>query len=266
MRAVVYFDTTRPHSARMYDYYLGGKDHYQVDKDAAEKVKGVFPSVGLAARVNRAFMHRATRYVAGEGVRQFLDVGTGIPTAPNLHQVAQEIAPDARIVYVDNDPLVLAHARALLNGTEDGCIEYVDADVTTPDKILSAQGLEILDLRKPVAVSLVALLHFIPDHQKPREIIDTLMGAVPSGSFLVLSHATTDFDPVTFAEIERIYRDGCMDTQFRRRDEFAEFFTGLELIEPGIVVPHQWWPDGPVTTSEGMDAKVSFYAAVARKP
>jgi SAM-dependent methyltransferase len=262
------FDQTKPHPARLYDYYLSGKDNFEVDRAYAAQVEQVFPSVGQAARVNRGFMNRATRWLVGEaGIRQFLDIGTGIPTEPNLHQVAQRVAQDARVVYVDNDPLVLAHARALLTGTPAGRTAYVDADITTPDAILTAADLRAtLDLDRPLAISLIALLHFIPDDRHPREIVAHLMDAVPSGSFLVLSHATTDFDPATFAEIERIYREGGMAAQFRTRIEFADFFTGLELVDPGIVVPHRWRPDDTHTGGSEMDAQISFYAAVARKP
>lgn len=246
----------------MYDWYLGGKDNYDVDREAGQKVLDVFPSVSVAAHVNREFMQRAIRFLADEGIRQFLDIGTGIPTQPNVHQVAQAVTPDARVVYVDNDPLVLAHARALMSGAT----AYVDADVTTPEAILSHPDLRgTLDLKQPVAVSLVALLHFIPDDRKPLEIIGRLMDAVPSGSYLVISHATTDFQPEVFAEIERIYHGNGMAAQFRSRAGVAAFFEGLELVKPGLVVPHLWRPTTPTDVDSTLGADVSFYAGVARK-
>ncbi|MCC3313653.1 SAM-dependent methyltransferase [Nocardia africana] len=265
--ATVEIDTSKPHTARMYDFYLGGKDNYEVDREHAARVASVFPSVGVAARVNRGFMHRATRFLVEQDVRQFLDIGTGIPTEPNLHQVAQADAPESRVVYVDNDPTVLAHARALLVSSEEGCTAYVDADVTTPRAILDAPDLRsTLDLSRPVAVSLIALLHFIPDSQGPSQILAALMEAVPSGSYLVLSHATTDFDPDTFARITQIYADGGIAAQFRSRAEFSAFFTGLELVAPGVEVPHRWRPEATSIEGDDLDARVSFYAGVARKP
>lgn len=260
-------DTHKPHTARMYDWYLGGKDNYEVDREHAARVETVFPSVGLAARVNRAFMHRATRWLAGQGIRQFLDIGTGIPTEPNLHQVAQAEVPESRVVYVDNDPTVLAHARALLTSSPQGRTAYVDADVTTPRAILDAPQLrETLDLTTPVAVSLIALMHFIPDDKQPHDILATLMDAVPSGSYLVLTSATTDFDPDTFVKIQQIYAEGGIAAQFRTRDEFAGLFTGLELVDPNVEVPHRWRPEPSTMEGDDLDARVSFYAAVARKP
>ncbi len=264
---------SRPHPARLYDFYLGGKDNYEADRMYAEQVQKVFPSVSKAAQVNRAFMHRATRYIAREGIRQFLDIGTGIPTEPNLHQIAQEIEPRARVVYVDNDPIVLAHARALMSSTPEGRTTYVHADLTRPEQILTAPELtNTLRLDEPVAVSLVAVLHFVPDDQHPDDIVKILLEAVPSGSYLVMSHATPDFDPETFDEIQRIYRGGGMPCQFRTRAEVAGFFAGLAVADPGVVPPHRWRPDVyPVgaTDSEslvGLDARVGFYAAVAQKP
>ncbi|WP_280331011.1 SAM-dependent methyltransferase [Nocardia wallacei] len=266
-------DVARPHPARLYDFYLGGKDNYEADRIYAEQVQQVFPSVGMAARVNRAFMHRATRYLAHEGVRQFLDIGTGIPTEPNLHQVAQEVEPQARVVYVDNDPIVFAHARALMTSAPEGRTTYVHADATEPEQILAAPELRnALRLDEPVAVSLIALLHFIPDEQRPYDIVATLLDAVAPGSYLVISHATPDFDPETFDEIQRIYRGGGMPCQFRTRGEIAGFFAGLAVADPGVVPPHRWWPEVHVVgdtdgeSLSGLDARVGFYAAVAQKP
>lgn len=260
-----------PHPARMYDYFLGGKDNYEPDRHQAEQVEKVFPSVRQAARINRAFMHRATKYLAHEGIRQFLDIGTGIPTAPNLHQIAQEVDPQARVVYVDNDPIVLAHARALMTSTPEGCTTYLHADLTGPEQILSAPEVRhTLRLDQPVAVSLNAVLHFVPDDRHPYNVVTALLDAVPSGSYFVISHATTDFDPETFDKIQNIYRDGEIPCQFRTREEISGFFAGLEISEPGLVPPHRWRPD-PVDLGDGdgglarLDAQVGLYAAVAKK-
>ncbi|WP_405164956.1 SAM-dependent methyltransferase [Nocardia sp. NBC_01499] len=254
------------HPARMYDYYLGGKDNFGVDREFAAQVAKVFPSAGPAARINREFMHRATRWMVTEaGIDQFLDIGTGIPTEPNLHQVAQRLAPEAHVVYVDNDPLVLTHARALMQGTAQGRTAYVQADVNDPASILSApQLLETLDLSRPVGLSMIALIHFVTDEQDPHGIITTLMNALAPGSFLALTTATPDFAPDTFERITTIYREAGIRVQFRSRDEFASFFTGLELVEPGVVVPHRWRP--PETDFPGsIDADVSVFAGLARK-
>ncbi|WP_308014527.1 SAM-dependent methyltransferase [Nocardia coffeae] len=255
----------QPHTARMYDYYLGGKDHYRADREAAEKVLGIWPGVRAAARENRAFIHRVTRFLANEGIRQFLDIGTGIPTEPNLHQVAQQVAPDARIVYADNDPLVLVHARALMVSTPEGRTNYVSADVTKPETILDAPGLhETLDLTQPVALSLNALFHFVPDEQDAYGIVDTLMDGLAPGSYLVMTHVTPDFDPAAIGTVVDIYRSSGLPCQVRTRDEFLRFFRQLELVDPGVQVPHRWRPDG-LEHPKKVDAEVSAYAGVARK-
>lgn len=258
--------TDKPHPARMYDAYLGGKDHYQADKDAAAKVMQALPTVPLAAQVNRKFMRRATRYLAAErGVHQFLDIGTGIPTPPNLHQVAQEVARDARVVYVDNDPLVLAHAHALMIGTAEGRLAYIEADVRDPDAILSAPQLtETLDLAKPVALSLVAVLHFVADDSDPHGIVATLRDALAPGSFLVMTHMASDWSPQMNKAAE-VYRQKGMTCATRSRAEFARFFDGLDLVEPGICVPHRWRWIG-VEPPKQMDLDASLWAGVGRKP
>ncbi|WP_405163685.1 SAM-dependent methyltransferase [Nocardia sp. NBC_01499] len=268
-------NANEPHVARMYDYYLGGKDHYQVDADAAEMVMEKLPDVRVAAQANRAFIHRATRYLAGEaGVRQFLDIGTGIPTEPNLHQVAQELAPDARVVYVDNDPIVLAHARALMVGTPEGRTEYIQADATRPQEILESAR-NFLDFSEPIGLSLIALLNFVPGAY---EVTATLVDALASGSYLVMTHLTGDFDPVGVAATVEVYRGRGLYCHPRAKSEITQFFDGLELLEPGVVPIHRWrntvepgvvpihpWQD-PDEVAKSMDAKIPGYAAVARKP
>ncbi|MGH3325051.1 MAG: SAM-dependent methyltransferase, partial [Streptomyces sp.] len=223
-------DTSRPHSARVYDYWLNGKNHYDVDAAAAEAVVKVWPGVVLGARLNREFMHRATRWLAAEaGIRQFLDIGTGIPTEPNLHQVAQSAAPDARVVYADNDPIVLRCAQALLRSTPEGRTAYVHADFTDPDSILAAPELrETLDLNEPVALSLIALLHFITDERGAYETVARLMEALPSGSYLVVSHATADFDPDLLTRVAEAYQSTVTEGQIRSSAEVTRFFDGLD--------------------------------------
>jgi hypothetical protein len=249
----------------MYDLFLGGKDNYAADRNAVDKVLQVFPHAPEMARTNRAFMRRVTRWLADRGIRQFLDIGTGIPTEPNLHQIAQEIAPASRVVYVDNDPIVLTHARALMTGTSEGRTAYIDADAADPAAILRAPDLrDTFDLTEPIGVSLLALLHFIPDDRAPYQIVSTLMDAVAPGSYLVMSHATADFDPESIAKAVRVYQQNGLTPQVRSHREFARFFDGLDMIEPGIVPPHRWHPDS-IEPAAGKDARVSFYAAVGRK-
>ncbi|MHB9859409.1 SAM-dependent methyltransferase [Streptomyces sp. YIM S03343] len=245
----------------MYDYYLGGKDNYPVDSEAAERVISLFPEIGTAARINRKFMNRAGRLLAESGVRQFLDIGTGIPTAPNLHQVVQEAAPAARVVYVDHDPIVLRHAEALLRSTPEGLTKYIEADVREPGKIIE-EARKILDFDQPIALSLVALLHFLSDEHRPYDLVKDLLDPLPSGSHLVLTHVTGDFAPETWAKIVDIYRDSGIPAQVRSRAEFTRFFEGLDLIDPGIQVATDWHPD----LAQGAPAQVPLYVAVARKP
>ncbi|MCF6522410.1 SAM-dependent methyltransferase [Streptomyces sp. JJ36] len=259
----VTIDTSRPHSARMYDYYLGGKTHYEADAEAAERVLAVWPGVRAWARANRAFMHRSTRWLAGEaGVRQFLDIGTGIPTEPNLHQIAQQAVPDARVVYVDNDPIVLNYAGALMNGTPQGRTAYLHGDVTDPESILNAPELHAtLDLTEPVALSLNALLHFVPDEQDPYGLVSRLTEALAPGSYLALSHGAPERDPEVRDAVTRLYRSSGIFVVGRTRAEVARFFDGLELVEPGVVRADLWRQPGDAEAPG-----VSLAAGVARKP
>ncbi len=261
-----------PHSARMYDYFLGGKDNFAVDREAAERVLTAFPTMRTAVRANRTFMHRATRALARRGLSQWLDIGTGIPTSPNLHEVAQAVEPRVRVVYADNDPVVLAHSRALMTSTPQGRTAYVHGDVRDPASILTTpQVAETLDLTRPVVLSMVALLHFVPDLDDARAIVEHLLDPLPAGSALVLSHATAELDPPGASKVEEIYNQAGTSLRLRSRAEFATLFEGLDLLDPGIVPAHRWHPDGtdgaadllPATVT---DAQVSFYAGVARKP
>ncbi|WP_314175336.1 SAM-dependent methyltransferase [Streptomyces winkii] len=263
----------KPHSSRVYDYYLGGKTNYAADREAGDQVLAVWPGARTAARTNRAFMHRAAGVLAGElGLGQFLDIGTGIPTEPNLHQVVQGENPRARVVYVDNDPLVLAHARALMNSSPEGRTAYLHADFTEPDSVLKAPELErTLDLTRPVALSVLALLHFVPDEYGAYDLLRRYVGALPSGSALVLSHGTSDFAPETMGRAGAVYTQRVVRAQSRSREEFARFFDGLDLVEPGIAVPHRWRPyrrTGACIGSEQdvADAEVALWAGLAVKP
>nr|WP_243407717.1 SAM-dependent methyltransferase [Frankia canadensis] len=256
----------RAHSARMYDYLLGGKENFPADREAAERALAGFPHLRITARENRAFMHRAVRYLAEQaGIRQFLDIGTGIPTSQNLHEVAQAVSPEARVVYTDNDPIVLAHARALLTGSPSGRTAYLDADLHDVEAILtSAELRDTLDLSEPVALSVIAILHFFPDDQDPFGIVRALLDALPAGSYLTLTHATADFDPAADRQAAQAYRDRGIPMQLRRREEIARFFDGLELVDPGIQATHRWRPEGYAPT-EVTDAQASIYGAVAVK-
>jgi hypothetical protein len=257
------FDTSVSHPARTYDYWLGGKDNYEADRRVGDLVSATQPGVRAAVRANRAFLRRAVEFLAGEaGVRQFLDIGTGLPTADNTHEVAQRIAPDSRIVYVDNDPIVLAHARALLTSTEQGATAYIQADARDPATIVS-EAAATLDLGQPVAVMLLAVLHFIRDEDDPGRIVTTVMDAMPPGSYLTISAATSDFDTETITRAAGTFNSQKVAAQFilRTREQIARYFDGLELVDPGLVPLPQW----RAVTAPDPDL-VAGYGAVARKP
>ncbi|MEU9980858.1 SAM-dependent methyltransferase [Streptomyces sp. NPDC050856] len=258
-------DTSRPHPARMYDWFLGGKDNYPVDEEMARQLLTLDARGRDMARVNRAFMHRAVRWLAAHGVRQYLDIGTGIPTEPNLHQIAQAAAPRSRIVYCDNDPIVLAHAEALLRSTPEGATAYIQADAREPDVILERAG-EVLDLTRPVALSLLALLHFVDDEDGAYDLVRRLVERLPSGSYLVLSHVTGDFDPVNAAKARAMYQERGLTLRPRGRAEFARFFEGLELAEPGVSLTAEWHPELGEPVPVAGDDPIPGYAGVARKP
>jgi SAM-dependent methyltransferase len=260
-------DVTRPHPARMYDYYLGGKNHFAADREAAAKVLQSTPHPGTFARENRAFLGRAVRYLAKEaGIRQFLDIGTGLPTTNNVHEVAQAVTPSAHVVYVDNDPMVLAHARALLTSSPEGRTGYIHADLRDPSSILADPVTrDVLDFGQPIALMLVAILHFVPDEDKPAEVIAPLLDALPSGSYLAASHATTEHNPVEGAAVERAYREAGIPVQLRDSGDFARLaFSGLELIPPGVVLASEWRRDG--TGPRPLPSEVNCYGGIARKP
>jgi hypothetical protein len=259
-------DTSRAHVARVYDYWLGGKDNFEADRAYGDDLERRVPAIRIAARMNRLFLGRAVRYLAAEvGIRQFLDIGTGLPTAGNTHQVAQEVAPESRVVYTDNDPLVLAHARALLSGSPAGRTAYIDADVRDPAAILNAPELsDTLDLGQPVAVQLIAVLHLVTDDAVAYPAVRTIVDAMPSGSYLVISHATGDFwPPERVDEANATNKAHNIDFRFREHSEVARFFDGLDLVEPGIVPVAEWRPDAGATPSR-LDSNI--WAGVARVP
>jgi hypothetical protein len=258
-------DTTVSHSARVWNYWLGGKDNYSVDRVAGDKVAEMYPDIVLLARAARGFLTRAVQYLASEaGIRQFLDIGTGLPTASNTHQVAQAIAPESRIVYVDNDPLVLAHARALLTSNPEGACDYIDADLRDPGTIL-AEASRTLDFTEPVAITLIAILHHITGYDEARSIVNRLLEAVPSGSYLVVSHSTNVIYGARSDEaVGRWNKFGKPPVILRSPDQIAGFLDGLEVLEPGLVSTPRWRPD-PVDIG-GEPPEVDQFGAVARKP
>jgi O-methyltransferase involved in polyketide biosynthesis len=257
------FDTSVPHSARVYDYWLGGKDNFAADRAAGERALEAYPEIVFAVRANRAFLARAVRYlVAGAGVRQFLDIGTGIPTASNTHQVAQQIAPDCRIVYVDNDPIVLSHARALLTSTPQGACAYVDADLRDPDAILTAAA-QTLDFARPVAVMLLSVLHLVPDDPEVGQIVARLMAACVPGSFLAISHPASDIDATQTAEVtRRLNQAQVAPAKMRDKSGVAQLLAGLDLVAPGLVRVPEWRPESELEAV----SPAALWAAVARKP
>jgi hypothetical protein len=256
------FDITVAHSARVHDYWLGGKDHYPADRAAGDAVIAAYPGIVESVRANRAFLARVVRFLAAEaGIRQFLDIGTGIPTANNTHEVAQSVAPDCRVVYVDYDPVVLAHARALLVGSPEGATDYIDADLCEPQTILE-QAARTLDLSRPVAVMLIAVMHLIGDDAEPYRIVARLMDAAAPGSYLALSQVASDIQAEQMAEAARRYNSLAHETQrHRSRAEVTRFFDGLELIEPGVVPVQEW----RAATAAEAAARSAMWGAVARK-
>ena len=260
-------DLSRPHTARMYDYLLGGKDHFAVDRETMEAGLKSWPGARVYARENRKFLARAVEYLAREaGVRQFLDIGTGLPSANNVHEVAQRVAPDSRVVYVDNDPLVLVHARALLTSDPAGRTAYIHADLRDPEKILADPVVrDTLDLSQPVALMLVAILHFIPDEDDPGAIVSALMSGLAPGSYLVSSHVTAELDPEGVHGMERAYRAGGLWAGARPAADFGRlFFTGLDLVDPGVVLISDWRPAGD--DLQPLASEVSSNGGVGRKP
>ena len=261
-------DATVAHPARRYDFWLGGKDNFAADRLSAQRIAAEHPNVRTGVRENRAFLGRAVRYLAADmGIRQFLDIGTGLPAANNVHEVAQGVAPNSRVVYVDNDPVVLVHARALLTPTPPGRTAYLDADLRHPAGILTHPDLHsVLDLRQPVALLLVAVLHFLTDADRPQQVVQTLLSALPPGSFLVLSHATTDFmTEQQRAGLAELSKGDRVPFCARSGEQIGQFTAGLDVVEPGLVSVARWRADG-LPQPRPSDADVACYGVVARKP
>ncbi|MET0425094.1 MAG: SAM-dependent methyltransferase [Actinoplanes sp.] len=258
-------DTSVPHPARRYNYWLGGTDNFPADRESGDEFLRRFPGIRIGARANRAMLQRAVRFLAAErGIRQFLDIGTGLPTADNTHEVAQRVTPSARVVYVDNDPLVATQAQALLTSTPSGRTTYLEADLRDPGTILAAAA-ETLDLSQPVAVMLVAVLHFVPGDGAARPLITPLLDAVPSGSYLTVTHGTMDFSPPEMqADHAKMRAAGRSDVWPRDRAEFTALFDGLTIEEPGVVPVSEWRPADP---AEPLPSRqdVAMWGAVARK-
>jgi hypothetical protein len=260
-------DPTKAHPARRYNYWLGGKDNFAADRASGDELQRLFPKVRLGALANRALLQRATRFLAAEaGIRQFLDIGTGLPTADNTHEVAQRHAPDSRIVYVDNDPLVMVHARALLDSSPTGRTAYIEADLNNPEAILNDRTLhETLDLKQPVGLMLIAVLHFIHGEGAAKPIVSRLLDALPSGSYLVATHATSDFGtPEQQALYQQLIAQGKSDVWTRSKEEFTDLFEGLELLEPGVVPASEWRPEPGAEIPVNSD--INIWTAVGRKP
>lgn len=255
--------TDQPHAARMYDYLLGGKDHFPADRAAAEGAVASFPTLRTAARENRRFIGRAVRYLVEEaGITQFLDIGSGLPTAENVHEVAQRHDPGAHVVYVDNDPIVLVHGRALLE--EQGRTTVIQADARDPGAVLAHPGTRaLIDFDRPVGLLVVALLHLIPDEDDPGGIVTALRDAVPPGSHIVLSHGTADISPETALGVQAAYRARGIPLTLRDRGVFEEFFTGLEMVEPGVQVVTDWRSEVP-EDERPSHADVSWYGGIGR--
>ncbi|MFD5435364.1 SAM-dependent methyltransferase [Kitasatospora sp. NPDC127067] len=254
-----------PHSARVYDYLIGGKTNFEADRVAAHASVQAWPSLPISMRTTRDFMQRSVRRLAEQyGVRQFLDVGTGIPTSPNLHEIAQAIAPEARVGYVDNDPIVLTHARALMDSTPEGRTCYVDADFRDPESIINNPRLrEVLDFSQPVALSLIAIVHFVLDEDDPQGIVRRFMDALAPGSFLALTVFTGDTDPVGVGGVGREYNARGIPLQIRDKAEAEAFFEGYELLDPGVTLVHNWRPDADAPPVRDRD--IAMYAGVAVK-
>ena len=262
--ALARLDLTTPHSARVWNYWLHGKDNYAVDRAMGDQVLAYFPEIVDSARADRAFLGRAVRHLAGDvGIRQFLDLGTGLPTADNTHEVAQRVAPESRIVYVDNDPLVLVHAQALLTSSPEGVTDYLDGDVNDPDTILrGAAG--TLDFTQPVALMLLGIMQFVNDDEKAYAIVDRLVAALPSGSYLALAHPTAEVHTEAMtAAVASWNEQGSAPMKLRSREQLLRFFDGLELLDPGVVSCSRWRAETPEV---GEIVDVTQFCGVARKP
>jgi O-methyltransferase involved in polyketide biosynthesis len=257
-------DTSRSHSARIWNYWLGGNDNFPVDRETGDQIVEILPEIVEIAQATRAFLGHAVRYMAGAArISQFLDIGSGLPTANNTHEIAQAVTPKARIVYVDNDPLVLAHARALLTSSPEGVTDYIDADLREPDKILEGAA-RTLDFSQPVAITMLGILPFIGGEEEAHGIVNRLLDAVPSGSYLAIAHSTSEVTGEKMVEAVRTWNKfGSAQYHLRTPAQIARFFDGLELLEPGLVPCPQWRSD---PAGVGTPREMDEYCAVGRKP
>jgi hypothetical protein len=257
-------DTTVSHSARIWDYWLRGKDNYAVDREVGDRIEQMLPDIANQAREDRKFLGRVVRFLAGEaGIRQFLDIGTGLPTADNTHQVAQRVAPECKIVYVDNDPLVLAHARALLTSTPEGTTDYIHADMHDPATIIVGAG-QTLDFGQPIAITMLGVLWHVMDNDEAYAIVNHLVQAMPSGSYLALNHPTLEVTGEKMATAIQYWNQyGKPPGTHRTPDELARFFDGMDLVEPGVVSITRWRPEA---TSSGEPEEIDQFGGVGRKP
>jgi S-adenosyl methyltransferase len=257
-------DTKVSHSARVWDYWLGGKDNYPVDREVGDRIAGMLPDIVKHARADRVFLGRAVRYLAGEaGIRQFLDIGTGLPTVDNTHEVAQRVAPDSRVVYVDNDPLVLVHAHALLTSTPEGVTGYIHADMRDPADIVAGAA-RTLDFTRPVAITMLGVLWHVLDNDEAQAIISRLLGAMPSGSYLAIAHPTLEVTGEKMAAAIRYWNQyGKPPGTHRTPQEIARFFDRLELVEPGVVSSTRWRPEA---MPFGEPEEIDQFCGVGRKP
>ena len=259
-------DTSVPHPARRYNYWLGGKDHFAADRESGDAIAEAFPIVVELARANRKFLRRSVRFLAESGVRQFLDIGTGLPAPDNTHEVAQRVAPESRVVYVDNDPIVMTHARALMQGDPLGKTAYLEADLRDPAAILRHPALrDTIDLDRPVGLLMLAVLHFVHDDARATAVVQELLGALPPGSYLALSHGTMDFStPAGIAAYEKMFAAGGTDVRARDRATLEGWFADTEIVAPGIVPVSDWHPeDQPADRPVSQD--LGIYAVVGRK-
>ncbi|HEX6469769.1 MAG TPA: SAM-dependent methyltransferase [Streptosporangiaceae bacterium] len=256
-------DPTKPHSARVWNYWIGGKDHYPIDREVGERVAEVSPKIIDIARHSRAFLGRVVRYLTAEaGIRQFLDIGTGLPTHDNTHEVAQRVAPECRVVYVDNDPLVLAHAEALLASHPKGACAYIDADVRDPEKILT-EAAGTLDFGRPIGLMMLGIMGNVDDDAEAKQIVRRLLAALPSGSYMALNDGSNVVDHEESSEGARRRADAGDPYRLRTPAQIAEFFDGLELMEPGVVSVSRWRPEA---TPFGLPDEVDAFCGLGRKP
>ncbi|NUR26673.1 MAG: SAM-dependent methyltransferase [Catenulispora sp.] len=255
-------DTSVAHIARVYDFFLGGKDNFPADREAAARILKGNPGMRDTCREQREFLRRAVRFLTHAGIRQFIDIGTGLPTQENTHEVAQAIAPEARVAYVDNDPIVLAHARVLMADQDHGRTIFIHADARDPKALLADPTLRtVIDFTQPIAVLLIGILHFMPDHDNPRALISALLDAVPAGSYLAISHGTPDFAPEVGGAVQAAYQTSAIPCRVRTAEEVMGLLAGVELVDPGLVLLAEWRPDGPVPANR----QRITYAAVGRK-